>query len=639
MAVIAKFMLLCLTVGFTSAQYANFTGGEPLPTPTQLVSAGGQLDVTLSVDASDLTVDWFTAVRRMYNGSTPGPTIRVKAGDRLFLKLINDLQEPDFFQNETVCRKALHSPNTTNLHVHGLHVSPKEPQDNIFHTIRATQQYQYDYSIGANHPAGTYWYHPHNHGSAAFQIESGMVGMIVVEDPAGSAMHDYEEVEILLQLYRYLEAGGFTAMQISMNDYFRLDSALETHLTSVAANIDYMIVNGKLWPNMTLDAGVYKRFRIVNTNQLYSMGIYFEDTVGNATCDVQEIAVDGVYLNTPRTPFQGKSFITSGGRMDLLVKCDTPSQYEMRSIRTAADSTSFGFFPMIFNGLLMSISVESTATTTPTALPSSLPSKPAFLNDLQSITEDQIGGRFVVEITPTTTLNREDFEERGANYYRYKMEVGTIQELIFTNPEAALSHPMHMHVNHMQVISYNEYTGPVAIDEGRFGDWCDPDWTMFNQTGAKCLYQHERYNASATIAFTPGLSTTFIGHESAAKRALTIGYHTVGDWIDTLQVPPLANITVRFRAADYTGPVAIHCHTTMHEDRGTMMVVEIVDVGANLTANVMSNGTYPWACMTNEPNSLPIVRTSGAGLSAVPTSLFAMIGSLILGLVFASKSM
>ena len=53
------------------------------------------------------------------------------------------------------------------------------------------------------------------------QIESGMVGMIVVEDPAGSAMHDYEEVEILLQLYRYLEEGGFTSMQIDMNDYFR----------------------------------------------------------------------------------------------------------------------------------------------------------------------------------------------------------------------------------------------------------------------------------------------------------------------------------------------------------------------------------------------------------------------------------
>ena len=36
-------------------------------------------------------------------------------------------------------------------------------------------------------------------------------------------------------------------------------------------------------------------------------------------------------------------------------------------------------------------------------------------------------------------------------FNRYKAEVGTIQEMILTNAEASWPHPIHMHVNHMQV--------------------------------------------------------------------------------------------------------------------------------------------------------------------------------------------
>ena len=53
------------------------------------------------------------------------------------------------------------------------------------------------------------------------QIESGMVGMMVIEDAAGSEMAGYDDIEIILQLYRYLEEGGFVTMQRDIQDYFR----------------------------------------------------------------------------------------------------------------------------------------------------------------------------------------------------------------------------------------------------------------------------------------------------------------------------------------------------------------------------------------------------------------------------------
>jgi hypothetical protein len=463
-----------------------------------------------------------------------------------------------------------------------------------------------------------------------------MAGALIIDDPTAHELNSYPEKILVVQLYRYLEAGGFTAMQTVVNDYFALtDTALVTHLTGTGADVNYQLINGQLWPNMTLDAGVYTRLRIVNTQQLYSMGLYFSDPSGNNnTCTVYEIAVDGVYLDSPRVPKLGKSFIPCGGRIDILVKCDTAGQYELRSIQVQNDQFSFGFFPPLFTGLMAHVNVAAGTYSTPTALPSSLPAKPAYFADLQSKTEAQLGGRFVVEVTPSTTLNREDFTY--ASYYRYRMEVGSIQEVIFTNAETAVSHRMYMNVNHMQVVSYNAYTGPVAIGEAQTSTRTDPVlFTFFNQSGVQCTYQHEAYTTDQTHAFTPGFSTLFLGSEDTAKRSLSIGYHTVGDWVDVIQIPPLANVTARFVADSFTGPIAIHDHTIQWADRGMKMVLEVVNVGANLTANVQHNGTYPWACMTNDPNSLPFARASAANL---PMSIFALIGSMILATLMSLKS-
>ena len=69
----------------------------------------------------------------------------------------------------------------TNLHVHGLHVSPSDNSDNIFLTVKAGESFQYEYQIPADHPAGLYWYHPHLHGTVTNQVFGGMAGSIIIE--------------------------------------------------------------------------------------------------------------------------------------------------------------------------------------------------------------------------------------------------------------------------------------------------------------------------------------------------------------------------------------------------------------------------------------------------------------------------
>jgi FtsP/CotA-like multicopper oxidase with cupredoxin domain len=87
-----------------------------------------------------------------FNGSVPGPNRK------------NDLDE------------------TTNLHTHGLHVSPEVNSDNIYLMIEPGESRIYEYRIPTDHPSGTFWYHPHHHSEVASQVFGGLAGAIVIED-------------------------------------------------------------------------------------------------------------------------------------------------------------------------------------------------------------------------------------------------------------------------------------------------------------------------------------------------------------------------------------------------------------------------------------------------------------------------
>jgi FtsP/CotA-like multicopper oxidase with cupredoxin domain len=117
--------------------------------------------------------DWKTAPLLV------GPTIRLNPSETVRITLINKLPDdacvaPQDTHNIPNCF------NVTNLHGHGLHVSPVGNGDNVLLEIGPGQSFQYEYNIAADHPAGTYWYHAHRHGSTALQVSSGMAGALVI---------------------------------------------------------------------------------------------------------------------------------------------------------------------------------------------------------------------------------------------------------------------------------------------------------------------------------------------------------------------------------------------------------------------------------------------------------------------------
>jgi FtsP/CotA-like multicopper oxidase with cupredoxin domain len=112
-----------------------------------------------------------------YNGQTVPPVIRVTPGGRLKIEYVNELPAiPSEPCDVPPCM------NMSNLHFHGLHVSPRFPQDDVL-TMMAMpgETLNYTVSIPLNQPPGLYWYHPHPHGESHRQVLDGMSGAIIVE--------------------------------------------------------------------------------------------------------------------------------------------------------------------------------------------------------------------------------------------------------------------------------------------------------------------------------------------------------------------------------------------------------------------------------------------------------------------------
>lgn len=118
---------------------------------------------------------------RVYNGSLVGPTLRTNPGDTMEITLNHLLPKED----EEACQhqdpNIPHCFNLTNLHYHGLHVSPVGNSDNVLLSLAPKTQFDYEVKIPGNHPAGTFWYHSHRHGSVALQVSSGMAGALIIQ--------------------------------------------------------------------------------------------------------------------------------------------------------------------------------------------------------------------------------------------------------------------------------------------------------------------------------------------------------------------------------------------------------------------------------------------------------------------------
>ena len=71
----------------------------------------------------------------------------------------------------------------TNLHTHGLIVSPLDEGDNVYRTMSPGGTYRSRVVIPPNHQPGVDWYHSHRHGFLGDQVYGGLAGTLQIGDP------------------------------------------------------------------------------------------------------------------------------------------------------------------------------------------------------------------------------------------------------------------------------------------------------------------------------------------------------------------------------------------------------------------------------------------------------------------------
>jgi FtsP/CotA-like multicopper oxidase with cupredoxin domain len=154
-----------------------------LPNPPQIVSENGVLRGTLTMAPAPITVDGRTVTSNVINGNYMVPTMRIRRGDTIRVRVVNRIGAADV---------AIDGPQPTNIHYHGMDVRPKRGDgDNVYIRINPEKELRYDVFVPDNHPQGLHWYHAHVHTYVDDQIGSGISGMLIV---GGFIFEQYPEL-------------------------------------------------------------------------------------------------------------------------------------------------------------------------------------------------------------------------------------------------------------------------------------------------------------------------------------------------------------------------------------------------------------------------------------------------------------
>ena len=110
------------------------------------------------------------------------------------------------------------------------------------------ERFRYDYQIPDNHPAGTFWYHPHHHGLVADQVFAGLYGVIVIDEPDPPPV-SADRVLVISDIT--LDGTGTVRPATGMQRMTGREG-------------DLILVNGQANPVLASQPGTRERWRIVN---------------------------------------------------------------------------------------------------------------------------------------------------------------------------------------------------------------------------------------------------------------------------------------------------------------------------------------------------------------------------------------
>lgn len=245
-----------------------------------------------------------------YQGSEEPPVIRMSPGQTVTITYKNQMS----LNSREVC---VDGPcmNMTNLHFHGLHVSPNAPQDDAI-TMMAMpgQSLHYKLEIPLDQPAGLYWYHTHPHGESYQQSLDGMSGAIVIEGIENYAPEVRGMRERILVLRDVIIAKDDPASS-ELKQKVQMPAARCGSPAEQAERV--FSVNGAVRPQIAIAEGEKQFWRVVNA----SPDLYADLQIDSEQLDIA--ALDGMplaYHNPKRhTKLVDHILVPPAGRMEAIV--------------------------------------------------------------------------------------------------------------------------------------------------------------------------------------------------------------------------------------------------------------------------------------------------------------------------------
>jgi FtsP/CotA-like multicopper oxidase with cupredoxin domain/peroxiredoxin len=521
--------------------------------------------------------------RLCYNGAPTGPTIRVKRGQKFGILVDNALHGPIDPGPDPLDKgepwEVPHGLCTTNLHVHGLHVSPSGNSDNVYLHFDPGTQFQFYYQLPPDHVAGTFWYHPHKHGGVAYQLSNGVAGALIIEGVPGDGIFDLDDIPqiaaakeqiLILQLYTFstfTDGSGATVGFIDpaaiynvnpRNNLFPCQGILPSGTVNTASGSEVLAVNGQLIPRFNAAPGEIQRWRFVDGMWDVTQYLAWYDANGNPVLNneilMYEIALDGI--PTGKLNQVSPMTIAPGQRDDLLVQFNKAGTYYLMRLDYNGDVGGVGSGPFIAVAKMV---VQGTPRNMALPALSDLAKCVRFapIANKELVTPTlPMGAAVFSQNDPANppdlsdaryTINNTTFEQflQGPPV---RLTLGTAQEwriaavLNANNDPTFGGHPFHIHVNPFQIMSFTDSNGKT---------------TMFKDT----IFR------------------------------------------DTLFIPDNASYTIRSRYQDLTGLSVFHCHILDHEDQGMMVPIKLVQPGdANNggidPSSLLAQADYPAPALT-----------------------------------------
>ncbi|MGC0318443.1 multicopper oxidase family protein [Kitasatospora acidiphila] len=477
----------------TAAQEEGMTAGAPFRDPAD---AETHQDLTITLDAASTRFD--LSGRKVwgqsYNGVYVAPTIRVTPGSIVTVHLVN------------------HLPVATNLHFHGLHVSPSDHSDNPFLCVSPGSSLTYSLAIPADHPLGTYWYHSHAMGTACppsgspaaqnrsasdfvpgdveNQIFAGLSGALIVGD----------DRTLLPRPLRHIRAHTFVLKDAQIDATGHI--VQNTATTSINSNDPTVrLINGQLRPVLSMKPGQTQLWRLVNAGA---------DIIYQLRLDGHRFTVIGED-GTPvaRTTTADTLLLPPGKRYDVLVTADgRPCEAILRTTAYSNGPQGDSYPDVALADIVVAGHPVDRLPTVSGAMPTAprdLSTAPIARHRSLDLSENAAGTVFYINGAQFST---------DTSVFDTPARLGTVEEWAVRNLSGE-DHPFHLHTSHFQVMSVNDVPQP--------------------------------YTARQDIVMVP---------------------HAVNG------VP--GQVVLRVPFADYTGRWLFHCHIAAHEDNGMMSFINVV---------------------------------------------------------------